>query len=209
MRCSMAKKYYAVKAGRQTGLFTSWDDCKAQVQGFSGAIYKSFPSLVEAQQYLWGEPSAAVQSAAVAQTAEQDMVAYVDGSFHLAKKMFAYGAVIFYQGEEYHFKGSDNDAELVEMRNVAGEIQGAERAMAFALEQGAVVLHIYHDYEGIARWCTGEWQAKKPGTQRYRQYYQQACQKGLIVHFHKVKGHSGDTYNELADQLAKSALGIK
>ena len=138
----MAKKYYAVKAGRQTGLFTSWDDCKAQVQGFSGAIYKSFPSLVEAQQYLWGEPSAAVQSAAVAQTAEQDMVAYVDGSFHLAKKMFAYGAVIFYQGEEYHFKGSDNDAELVEMRNVAGEIQGAERAMAFALEQGAAVLHI-------------------------------------------------------------------
>ena len=28
------------------------------------------------------------------------------------------------------------------------------------------------------------------------------------VHFHKVKGHSGNTYNELADHLAKSALGI-
>lgn len=184
----MAKKYYAVKAGRQTGLFTSWDDCKAQVQGFSGAIYKSFPSLAEAQQYLWGQPSAAVQSAAVAQTAEQDMVAYVDGSFHLAKKMFAYGAVIFYQGEEYHFKGSDNDAELVEMRNVAGEIQGAERAMAFALEQGAAVLHIYHDYEGIARWCTGEWQAKKPGTQRVSPILSASVSKGADHSFSQSKG---------------------
>ena len=32
------------------------------------------------------------------------------------------------------------------MRNVAGEIKGAEKAMSFALEQSAQVLHIYHDY---------------------------------------------------------------
>ena len=218
----MAQKFYAVKQGRKTGLFTSWDDCKAQVQGYSGAVYKSFPTLQEAQMYLWGQPeqmeqsrqpmqmgiTASAQQEPV-QPAEGEMVAYVDGSFHLQKRMFAYGAVIFYNGQEYHFADSDNDVELVEMRNVAGEIRGAEKAMAYALEQGAKVLHIYHDYEGIARWCTGEWQAKKPGTQRYRMFYQQARQQGLTVHFHKVKGHSGDRYNELADQLAKGALGIK
>ncbi len=61
-----AKKFYAVKVGRQTGLFTNWADCKAQVQGYSGAVYKSFPTLQEAQQYLWGEPEtvAAAQPAA-------------------------------------------------------------------------------------------------------------------------------------------------
>ena len=205
-----AKKFYAVKAGRQTGLFTSWDDCKAQVQGYSGAIYKSFPTLQEAQQYLWGNPQDAKQQPDNAmQPADGEMVAYVDGSFHLGKRRFAYGAVIFYEGEEYHLKGSDDDVELVEMRNVAGEIRGAEKAMAFALEHGAKVLHIYHDYEGIARWCTGEWQAKKIGTQQYRRTYQQTRQQGVDIHFHKVKGHSGDAYNELADQLAKAALGIK
>ncbi|MBQ2004700.1 MAG: RNase H1/viroplasmin domain-containing protein, partial [Peptococcaceae bacterium] len=31
------KKYYAVKVGRETGIFTTWDACKAQVQGYSGA----------------------------------------------------------------------------------------------------------------------------------------------------------------------------
>lgn len=205
----MARKYYAVRAGRQTGLFTSWEDCKAQVQGYSGAVYKSFTSLQEAQQYLWGAAEEATPQLAVDQLADGEMVAYVDGSFHLAKRMFAFGAVIFYNGQQYEFAGSDDDGQLVEMRNVAGEIRGAERAMAFALEQGAQVLHIYHDYEGIARWCTGAWQAKKPGTQRYRQFYQQALQKGLTIYFHKVKGHSGDAYNELADRLAKGALGIK
>ena len=50
----MAQKFYAVKQGRKTGLFTTWDDCKAQVQGYSGAVYKSFPTLAEAQAYLWG-----------------------------------------------------------------------------------------------------------------------------------------------------------
>ncbi len=214
----MAQKFYAVKQGRKTGLFTTWDDCKAQVQGYSGAIYKSFPTLQEAQQYLWGDGSSNAAesnkpagSAGVVEPspAADEMVAYVDGSFHLQKRMFAYGAVVFYNGKEYRFAGSDADAELSEMRNVAGEIRGAEKAMAFALEQGARVLHIYHDYEGIARWCTGEWQAKKTGTQQYRAFYQKVRQQGLDVKFHKVKGHSSDKYNDLADQLAKEALGIK
>lgn len=228
----MAKKYYAVRQGRQTGLFTSWDDCKAQVQGYSGAEFKSFASLADAQQYLWGDaapqhgarakethtkeahteethtpPSEPAQP--VVSDAPDVMTAYVDGSYHAAKKLFAFAAVIFYQGEEYHLSGCDGDPELAEMRNVAGEIRAAEQAMAFALEHGARTLHIYHDYAGVACWCTGAWQAKKPGTQRYRQIYQQAVNQGLTVRFHKVQGHAGDRYNELADRLAKDALGIK
>ena len=39
----MAKvKYYGVKKGLVPGVYTSWDECKAQVDGFSGAEYKSF-----------------------------------------------------------------------------------------------------------------------------------------------------------------------
>lgn len=37
-------KFYVVWKGRKTGVFTSWQDCAAQVQGFTGAQYKSFLS---------------------------------------------------------------------------------------------------------------------------------------------------------------------
>ena len=43
----MAKKYYAVKVGKSVGIYNNWEDCKKQVTGFSGAIYKSFPTLLE------------------------------------------------------------------------------------------------------------------------------------------------------------------
>ena len=48
------KKVYAVKRGRTTGLFTSWDECRAQVDGFPGAVYKGFSSPQEAQAWLFG-----------------------------------------------------------------------------------------------------------------------------------------------------------
>lgn len=47
----MIKKYYAVKKGYKTGIFESWDECKKQVIGYSGAIYKSFEVLNEALEY--------------------------------------------------------------------------------------------------------------------------------------------------------------
>ncbi|WP_274361937.1 ribonuclease H [Paenibacillus thermotolerans] len=43
-------KYYVVWVGREPGIYETWNDCKAQVDGFQGAKYKSFPSKSEAQQ---------------------------------------------------------------------------------------------------------------------------------------------------------------
>lgn len=43
-------KYYVVWKGRQTGIYTSWQECRLQVEGFSNAKHKSFSNLQEAQQ---------------------------------------------------------------------------------------------------------------------------------------------------------------
>jgi len=46
-----AMKYYAVRAGRVPGIYLSWDDCKRQVYGFPGALFKSFKTEVEARGF--------------------------------------------------------------------------------------------------------------------------------------------------------------
>ena len=50
----MAKKYYVVWEGRETGIFTDWNTCKKQVDKFTGAKYKSFKTQGEAQAAFHG-----------------------------------------------------------------------------------------------------------------------------------------------------------
>ncbi|HMC00870.1 MAG TPA: ribonuclease H family protein [Flavobacteriaceae bacterium] len=49
---SKAKKYYTVWKGHHTGVFESWDDCKAQIKDFQGAQYKSFNTFEAAKKAL-------------------------------------------------------------------------------------------------------------------------------------------------------------
>ena len=43
------QKFYVVWKGRKTGVFTTWQECSAQVTGFNGAEYKSFENLEAAE----------------------------------------------------------------------------------------------------------------------------------------------------------------
>lgn len=42
------KKFYVVWAGYQPGIYDSWEECQAQVNGFHGARFKSFDTCEEA-----------------------------------------------------------------------------------------------------------------------------------------------------------------
>lgn len=52
---SKGKKYYVVWKGLQPGIYTSWNECKEQIQGYTGAVYKSFPNLEQAQKAYEGD----------------------------------------------------------------------------------------------------------------------------------------------------------
>lgn len=210
----MAKKFYAVKQGRNIGIYDSWEKCKAQIHGFSGASYKSFLTLDEAKAYLGEEKEdgdtekSRLGEKDQMRADKEHLIAYVDGSFHQVSGVYGSGAVILNGEEEIHLYDSGNNKEMAAMRNVAGEILASEAAMRYAVEQGAKSILIVHDYEGIARWCLGEWKANKTGTLRYQQAYQELKDK-VEIHFRKVKGHSGDKYNDIADMLAKKAVGLE
>ncbi len=156
----MAKKFYAVKAGRVPGVYGTWADCQKQINGFSGAVFKSFTSEEEAVQFV-GVP------ASDEGRENTQATAYVDGSYDEQYGVFSCGVVLLCGGEEIHLTQKFMDTELLDMRNVAGEIKGAEFAMQYCLDHQIESVTIYHDYEGIARWCTGDWAAKRKGTVAY------------------------------------------
>ncbi len=49
-------KYYVVWVGAVPGIYTSWEECRAQVESWKGAVYKGFDTLEEAQRAYAGRP---------------------------------------------------------------------------------------------------------------------------------------------------------
>ena len=158
-------KFYAVKEGKKPGIYHTWDECKEQVNGYSGAVYKSFTNEEEAKAFIKKEERKVSD--------DLTLLAYVDGSY-----------------------------------NVSGEILGCMKAIAYAIDHHYESICIYYDYEGIEKWATGLWKANKEQTQNYVKTIQE-MKKEIDIYFQKVLAHSGDYYNEVADGLAKKAVGIK
>lgn len=209
------KKYYAVKNGKTPGIYRTWDECKRQVDGYPGAVYKGFATEAEALVFIGGAAGVKTDESvrekreeepgAMPELGEGEAAAYVDGSYNAETGLYACGVVFFCGGREERYNERGEDEELAGMRNVAGEILGAQRAMEMAVQKGVKRLVIYHDYQGIASWCLGEWKTNREGTRAYKEYYD-SIQGKLEVNFCKVKGHSGDVWNDLADELAKQLI---
>lgn len=49
------RKFYVVWSGNAPGIYDSWEECKAQVEGYPGARYKGFNSLEDATMAFRGD----------------------------------------------------------------------------------------------------------------------------------------------------------
>lgn len=206
------KKIYAVRKGHKTGLFNTWAECQKATAGYSGAEFRGFTEKEEALAFLNMETTKTVsedkskEAAGVVEVPENMVIAYVDGSFEKSIGRYAFGCVLLTpDGQEIRESGSGSDPAGVAIRNVAGEMLGAMNAVKWAQENGYPAVEIRYDYEGVEKWVTGVWRAKTPLTSKYAAHMQEAGKK-IQISFCKVAAHTGNHYNEEADQLAKSAL---
>ncbi|MBE5883079.1 MAG: reverse transcriptase-like protein [Lachnospiraceae bacterium] len=203
-----AKKYYAVRKGKITGVFETWEECKHSVDGFSGAEYKGFSTLQEACDYagIKMEMAGGGDTCKTDIPTEGTLLAYVDGSYDDTLKKYAFGCVfILPDGKIYTIYGNGDNPQSLQHRNVTGEMLGAMYAVKTAMQNGYSALEIRYDYEGIEKWVTGAWRSKHELTQKYALTMRE-WMRDISITFTKVPAHSHVKYNEVADQMAKKGL---
>lgn len=223
------RKHYAVKTGRKTGIFSTWEECRTSVEGYPGAEYKSFREREEAESYLGiapGPESASPKEElklragtasgerfweALTEAPEEwpepgTLLVYVDGSYdHLLQK-YAFGCVfILPEGRICTEYGNGDKPQALQHRNVTGEMLGAMYAVRTAMVSGFSKVELRYDYEGIEKWVTGAWRSKTELTGKYAKAMREWGRDIGIV-FTKVPAHSHVYYNELADKTAKTGL---
>lgn len=201
----MTKKYYAVRNGKKPGIYETWDEAKSQVIGYKNAIYKSFKTLDEAKSFMDKKEKDKVSSKEIK---EDECVVYVDGSFNIKEKTVGYGIVYIDSKEILKLNGSLQNDLYTSQRNVAGEVYGSMEAIKYAIDRNMKKIYIHFDYMGIKAWAEGEWKTNIELTRNYKNFIYEMKNK-IEIHFIKVKAHSNDKYNDLADRLAKDAVGVK
>ena len=193
-------KFYAVKKGKKTGIFSTWDECKEQVTGFKGAVYKSFKTLSEAEAFLEKNEEK------IENIEEVDGVyAYIDGSFDRVSGIYGSGVVIVDGDKKHEYKHAGNREDYAQLHNVAGELEAAKFVMWYAVDKKIKEITLFYDYQGIEAWAVGDWKANLPYTQDYVKFYNKV-KSAVKVNFVKVKAHTGIELNEVVDKLAKEAI---
>lgn len=185
-------KYYAVKVGRNTGVYTSWPECEKQVKGYNGAVYKSFSDINDAKDYL----GITVE--------DNNVYLYTDGSYNSDDNKYSYAfAVIRNNKMLYHEAECKED--ITGMQNVAGELVAMMRGLLYCKAHDLNVI-VCHDYIGVYTLVSGDFKAKNKFTQKYIEYMNQLNYSRNIIEFKHIQGHSNNKWNDYVDELAKQAF---
>ena len=220
----MAKKFYAVKRGRKTGIFTVWAECSAQVQGFQGAVYKGFMTEAEACDWLDGVSDSSAPRAAKSGTAakkssappveepvDADYIIHTDGScLRNPGGAGGWAAVIetVATGEVRECSGGDP-----ETTNNRMELTAALEAMNAVPEAARVALYTDSQYlkNAFTKFWLPAWKKRgwkkadgEPVLNQDLWMQLDAAFAARRVQFHWVKGHAGNPRNERCDELARS-----
>ena len=136
---------------------------------------------------------------------------YVDGSFNDRIPNYSYGIICILNDAIIHSAGGiGKNTEAISMRQIAGELLGAMQALVYARRNGYARVVVFHDYKGVSLHADGTWKRTNPFSVTYYDWMQAFFRNNpdMSVDFRKVGAHSGNQYNELADVLAKAAVGM-
>ncbi|PPQ64341.1 hypothetical protein CVT26_002224 [Gymnopilus dilepis] len=223
---------YAVRKGRAPGIYSTWEDCKAQIEGFSGAEYKKFTSSEEANSFMsaglprTSAPSLPLDSKPVdskgkkrafgpevSDTTGWDIV-YSDGACKGNGKPGSIAGIGVWWGandprnlaERCPGDQTNNRAELIAILRVLETTPLTKKPLLIRTDS-QYSIKCFKSW--IMQWQKKDWKTsagehvKNAGIIRcISKQLDIRAKSGQKVVLEYVKGHSGDTGNDGADALA-------
>jgi len=234
----MAKKFYVVWQGRETGIFTDWNTCKKQVDAFAGARYKSFKTRQEAEAAFAGNGastgSKSSASAANKKASKNTVKTYTAdeiAAMSLDTKIFTDGGcepnpgkagsgIAIYRNDVveelwhglYNPNGTNNTAEL-------NALHQALIMAASDVDKGksvAIFCDSKYSIQCLTQWAVN-WEKKgwkKPSgeiknLELIKTMFALHQQLKDKIQVLHVNGHVGVEGNELADRMSIIAIEVK
>ena len=213
------KKYYSVAVGKKTGVFTTWSEAEAQVKGYPGAKYKSFPSREEAEGWLKNpiyergkknRPATQKEPAQASDHPDDAIIIHTDGGAINNPGPGGYGIVIE-NGEDYRelsggFRMTTNNRMQLMACIVALETVGQTTQPVVLYSDSSYVVN------GISKGWAAGWRKKGWKKADGKPAVNPDLWKRLLdligyldITFKWVKGHAGHSLNERCDHLAVAA----
>lgn len=229
------ESFYAVAVGRKRGIYASWAECQAQVDGLEKREFRKFSNLKDAEEFLkpknkksqtpakpYERPGGtrAYSTLAISRQSQESPVignqctVYTDGACTNNGKANAKAGIGVYWGRD----DPRNVSEPLSGRptNNRAEIHAAVRAISQAKQQGFAGVTIMTDSQfmikSMTEWLTG-WKRKGWKTSAGQEVKNkedfiqlEKASNGIEVNWIKVPAHSGVEGNEGADQLAVAGI---
>ena len=189
-------KYYAVRKGFTPGIYLSWEECKKQINNFSGAEFKGFNDILEAEKYINMNNNTEKQ--------QSETYAYISGSFNNSGKKYGYAGLIFHEGEKYIVKGNGNDPNLIKIGSVGSQILASRETIKKAIDLEIRKIDIYYDYDGVKKWANGDWSRNLKETEDYYNFIQE-IDPIIDINFIKNKNQLIPEKNEVVNLAKKEA----
>mgnify|MGYP000724607686 CR=1 FL=1 len=232
----MAKKFYVVWAGRETGVFDNWAHTKSLVDKFPQARYKSFPNQAEAQAaFTSGKPASTTAKSHAGKSSAKpnvkstgskatgaldpdfDVHIFCDGGCDPNPGKAGSGVAVYREGTLselwyglYNPMGTNNTAELNALHQA---LLIAEQTIKNG-KRPQIKCDSKYSIDCVTNWAFGwktkGWKRKVAGDIKNLEIIQQAHALFVTlqddVEVSHVKAHIGIEGNELADRMTMVAV---
>lgn len=208
-------KYYAVKLGRNPGIYQTWGEVEEQVKGFSKPIYRSFNSLEKATNFMEDELNTSEQSSELQEKINEEIenndnssvISFVAGSQGSKEnnELYSFASIIFSDNEKYTLHNSHKNTYGDSFKSFIGEIKATQESILWAIGNKKSKIKIYYKYEGVKNWATGEWKTKNILAKDYKNFFD-SKKEDINISFERVSPEDCIDYSESAIELAKQAF---